>query len=338
VPAGTNQPHEEDTIMQTALQSYENNGTHVERASDETARYARCIKASKKVRWEIDADVIRGRDFDFTQTFLPVGLSKVDDLAFLSGAERRLLSQVQGRTYAYIFGLVERFIGAKVLELSGQHWLGDQVALEALVRFSDEELKHQELFRRIEHMLDAHMPPGYQRVADPNEVARAVLGKSSWSVLALTCHIELFTQAHYQQSIEPQDDLSPLWKDVFKFHWMEEVQHAMLDEIEWAREHGRLTMRQKEQAVDDLIELVGAVDGILQAQSAADAEYFLAIAGRRFTGEEEAGIRALLLRAYRWQYIVSGVQHPHFARLLTGMTTEAQMNRIQAALAPIFNS
>jgi hypothetical protein len=96
-------------------------------------------------------------------------------------------------------------------------------------------------------------------------------------------------------------------------------------------------MRQKEQGVDDLIALVGAVDGILQAQSAADAEYFLAIAGRRYTGEEETGIRALLLRAYRWQYIVSGVQHPHFARLLSGMTTPAQMSRIQAALAPIFN-
>jgi hypothetical protein len=303
----------------------------------ETARYARCIKASKKVRWDIDADVIRGRDFDFDHAFLPAGLSRVDDLPFLTGEERRRFSQVQGRTYAYIFGLVERFIGAKVLELSGQHWLGNQVALEALVRFSDEELKHQELFRRIENMLDARMAPGYRKVADPNEVARAVLGKSTWSVLALTCHIELFTQLHYQQSIEPQEGLSPLWKDVFKFHWMEEVQHAMLDELEWVRENGRITMRQKEQAVDDLIELVGAVDGILQAQAEADADYFLATAGRRFNGEEEAGIRAVLLRAYRWQYIVSGVQHPHFGRLLGGMTTEAQMQRIQTALAPIFN-
>jgi hypothetical protein len=306
-------------------------------AQPETARYARCIKASKRVRWDIDADVIRGRDFDFAQAFLPNGLSRVDELGFLSGTERRLLSQVQGRTYANIFGLVERFIGAKVLEISGQHWLGDQVALEALVRFSDEELKHQELFRRIEAMIARGMPAGYTQVADPNEVARAVLSKSTWSVLALTCLIELFTQLHYQRSIEPEDNLSPLWKDVFKYHWMEEVQHAMLDEIEWAKEHGRLTMRQKEQAVDDLIELVGAVDGILQAQSAADARYFVAIAGRRYAGEEEAGIGALLLRAYRWQYIVSGVQHTHFARLLTRMTTEAQMARIQAALAPIIN-
>jgi hypothetical protein len=269
--------------------------------------------------------------------FLPAGLSKVDGLPFLSGAERRLLSQVQGRTYAYIFGLVERFIGAKVLEVSGRHWLGDQVALEALVRFSDEELKHQELFRRIENMLDARMAPGYRKVADPNEVARAVLARSTWSVLALTCHIELFTQQHYRQSIEPQSDLSPLWKDVFRFHWMEEVQHAMLDEIEWKREHARLGMAEKEQAVDDLIALVAAVDGILQAQSDADADFFITVAGRRYTGEEQSGIRDLLLRAYRWQYIVSGVQHPHFGRLLADMTTPAQMNRIQTALAPIFN-
>ena len=301
----------------------------------ETARYSRCIKASKRVRWDIDEDVFCGRQFDFAQKFLRDGLSMVDKLAFLDDAERRLLSQVQGRTYAYVFGLVERFIGAKVLELSGQHWLGDQVALEALIRFSDEELKHQELFRRIETMIAAGMPAGYVQVADTNAVARSVLAASTWAVLALTCNIELFTQSHYLQSIEPDANLSPLWKDVFRYHWLEEVQHAQLDELEWVREDRRLSARQKDQAVDDLIALVAAVDGILQAQSGADAEYFGRIVGRMFTANEAAAIRATLLKAYRWQYIVSGVQHPHFARLLTGMTTEAQMARIQSALAPI---
>lgn len=186
--------------------------------SGDHVRHARAIKASKKARWDIDADVIRGREFDFGQKFLPDDLSRVGELEFLTESEARLLSQVQGRSYAYIFGLVERFIGAKVLELSGQHWLGDQVALEALVRFSDEELKHQELFRRLEGMTAAGMPAGYQMVADPNDVARAVLGMGSWAVLGLTCHIELFTQSHYQQSIEPEENLSPLFKDVFMYH------------------------------------------------------------------------------------------------------------------------
>ncbi len=124
-------------------------------------RYARCLENSRRIRWDIDKDVIRGRTFDFSGHFLPDGLSMVNRLTFLSAADARLLSQIQGRTYANIFGLVERFINAKVLELSREHWLGDQVALEALVSFSQEEMKHQELFRRIERMIAAGMPAGY---------------------------------------------------------------------------------------------------------------------------------------------------------------------------------
>src|SRR5262249_2263996 len=159
----------------------------------------------KKGAWEIDRDVLRGREFSFEHKFLPDGLSKVDELTFLTQAEQRSLSQVQGRTYAYLFGLVERFIGAKVLDQSREHWLGDQVALEAVVRFGDEEIKPQELFRRVEALIARDMPEGYGRVADPNDVARAVLAKSTWSVIALTCHIELFVQSHYEQSIDPDD-------------------------------------------------------------------------------------------------------------------------------------
>ena len=40
-------------------------------------RYARCIEVSKRIRWEIDRDVIRGRRFDFSRKFLPDGLSKL---------------------------------------------------------------------------------------------------------------------------------------------------------------------------------------------------------------------------------------------------------------------
>jgi hypothetical protein len=300
-----------------------------------SSRYARIVKASKKIEWQIDRDLLRGRDFDFSRKFLPDGLSYVDRLAFLGEDDARLLSQVQGRTYAYLFGLVERFISAKMLEQSRTHVLGDQQALEGLVRFSAEEIKHQELFRRMQQMMAAEMPDGYRMVADPNDVARAVLAASTWSVLALTCHIELFVQSHYDHSIAPRTDICPLFKDVFWFHWKDECQHVMLDELEWNAEHAKLDAAARDRAVDDLIGLVGAVDGILQAQAAADVEYFLTIAGRTFEGAERKSIADVVLAAYRWQYIISGVQHLHFGRLLTSMTTPEQMARIQRALAPI---
>ena len=64
------------------------------------SRYEACIESSKQVRWEIDKDVLRGRQLDFGTTFLPDGLTKVGELPFLSDEDRRLLSQIQGRTYA----------------------------------------------------------------------------------------------------------------------------------------------------------------------------------------------------------------------------------------------
>jgi hypothetical protein len=318
--------------MQNAVQM-ESTRTRAQRS--DTERYAKCIEVSKRIRWDIDRDVIRGRKFDFSKKFLPDGLSKLDRLTFLDADERRLLSQIQGRTYANVFGLVERFIGAKILEVSREHWLGDQTALEALVRFTDEELKHQELFRRIERMTAEGMPAGYRFLPQPNEVATAVLGKSTWAVLALTCDIELFTQAHYRQSILPDDELSGLYKDVFLYHWKEESQHAILDEIEWLREDEKLSAQERDQAVDDLIALVGAVDGIVQMQADSDTDYFLSICKRSFTSEQSAHIRAVMLHAYRWQFIISGVQDERFGTILSGMITEAQAQRIGAALVPI---
>ena len=304
----------------------------------DTGRYAKCIEVSKRIRWDIDGDVLRGRRFDLSKKFLPDGLSKVNALQFLSEREQRLLSHIQGRTYANMFGLIERYIGAKILETTHAHALGDQTAMEALVRFTDEELKHQELFRRIERMIAADMPTGYGFNHDPDAVARVVLGKSTWAVLALTCLIELVTQAHYRESIAPDNDLCELYKDVFLFHWKEESQHAILDELEWRREDSALTDKQRDDGVTDLIALVGAVDGILQAQATADVDCFLYACSRAMMSEEIAQLRATVLYAYRWQYIISGAENARFESILGSMISERQGKRIAEALAPIVGS
>jgi len=298
-------------------------------------RYAKCIEISKRARWDIDRDVIRGRSFDLDRKFLPDGISKVDRLDLLSHEEKKLLSRIQGRTYANMFGFVERFIVSKILEITRDHWLGEQVALEALVRFCDEELKHQELVRRIEAMMAERMPGGYRFLFDPNEVAAIVLSKSTWAVLALILEIELFTQEHYKQSIEQDDELSDLYKDLFYFHFREETSHAMMDEIEWPREDAKLTAEQRDRSVGDLIDLVAAVDGILQQQSASDVQHFLSLCGRSFSKGGDEQIQKGVLGAYRWQYIFSGVEHRRFRTLLGNLTTTTQQDRIHSALATL---
>ena len=280
--------------------------TPATRASSTTERYAKCIEASKRIRWDIDRDVIRGREFDFSKKFMPDGLSKIRDLPFLRPAEARFLSQVQGRTYANMFALVERFIGAKTIELSKAHCAGRPGRAGSA----------GPLHRRGAEAPGA-VPParghGGQGHAGRLRVrARAERSRRRGAVevqlgrARLTLDIEIFSQAHYRASIEPDADLSDLWKDVFLFHWKEESQHAIMDEIEWRAEHARLTPRQRDEGVTDLIALVASVDGIVQAQAAADARYFIACAGPAYSPVEQAMIEETFLRAYRWQYIVSG--------------------------------
>jgi hypothetical protein len=122
---------------------------------------------------------------------------------------------------------------------------------------------------------------------------------------------------------------------VFLYHWKEESQHAILDELEWVRHDATVTDGDRDKAVDEFIELVAALDGILQAQAAADACYFVVNCGRAVDETETLSVEANFLEAYRWQYIHSGARHPHFGAVLHSLISEDQGTRIQAALAAL---
>ncbi|CAB3647394.1 hypothetical protein LMG24238_00864 [Paraburkholderia sediminicola] len=129
--------------------------------------------------------------------------------------------------------------------------------------------------------------------------------------------------------------ISELFKSVFLYHWKEESQHAILDELEWVRHDATATDSDRNKAVDESIELVTAIDGILQAQATADARYFKANCSRAVDETEAQSIEANFLEAYRWQYTHSGVRHPHFGEVLYSLISESQRMRIHAALAAL---
>jgi hypothetical protein len=62
----------------------------------DTRCYSQCIEASKRIRWDIDKDVMRERQLDFSKKFLPDGLSRVHQLEFLSEEEQKLSRTERG--------------------------------------------------------------------------------------------------------------------------------------------------------------------------------------------------------------------------------------------------
>ena len=288
------------------------------------ARYARCVKMSKKNEWQIDRDLIRGRDFDFSRQ-LPARRSVARRPPRLPDARRfpRCMSQVQGRTYAYIFGLVERFISAKMLEQSRTTSLGDQTGAgrpRALLGRGDQAPGTVPPYRTNARAIRCRRR--LRTVADAERRGGRVLGTSTWAVLALTCDIELFVQAHYDQSIAPREDLCPLWKDVFLFHWKDECQHVMLDELEWTAEHAKLTadataIGRSTTSSDSSAPWTDSCRRNRRPTRTTSSR----VAGRDVhAANRRRGSTPDVLAAYRWQYIVTGVQHVHFGRLLAAMT------------------
>jgi hypothetical protein len=103
-------------------------------------------------------------------------------------------------------------------------------------------------------------------------VARAVLSKQTGAVLLLIAAIEWFTQLHYLSSFKDNEALDPFTRHIFKCHWLEESQHARMDHLEALRAFAGITDEDRQMAIEDLIELVGAVDGLLQQQARFDVD------------------------------------------------------------------
>lgn len=64
------------------------------------------------------------------------------------------------------------------------------------------------------------------------------------------------------------------------------------------------------------------------------ARYAKVFAGTAFSATQQAQVYAGVLKAHRWQYIVSGEMEPRFQKNLFGLIDAEQGARIRAALAP----
>ena len=297
--------------------------------------YANCLDNAYKVNWRIE-DVLGDRRFDRTKRWLPASLSGAPGTTCLGEAEQRALTQVELAAYAHLFGYVEEFIAPKVGSLARDFALEDRAAFDALTNFAAEEVKHMNLFRGVRDRIHAHFGFELQLLEDRTNTARFVLGKSTGAVLLLTAAIEWMTQRHYLDAIKDDAELDPFTRSIFKAHWLEESQHAQLDHLETIRAFRSMTPVERDRAIDELIELVAAVDGLLQQQTTHDLANLSRLLGRQFAARETEELRREILRAKRWTFVLSGVTHPRFEELFTEVTTPAQRSRVGLALESLF--
>src|SRR3954454_23115154 len=172
--------------------------------------YRNVLDKSKQVAWQED-QVLNGRHFDLSKRFLPNRLSGVDEIDFLNEEEKRKLNQIMGNAYLHLFAFVEEFIVPTVTEAALHNTSGDEVRQRSLLRFSEDELKHQELFRRSIELFDEQFGVSPDLIPGREQVAAVVRSKSKLAVLLLIDLIEWFVQVHYTEHVLDRTDLDGLF-------------------------------------------------------------------------------------------------------------------------------
>ncbi len=194
--------------------------------------------------------------------------------------------------------------------------------MRSLLRFAEEELKHQELFRRSVGLFGQGFGSACGLIPGREEVAKVVRSKSKLAALTLTMVIEWFTQLQHIEHVRDDSDLDGLFRDLLKLHWMEEAQHAKVDTLLIGEVAEGLTPEERETAIDEVIELGGAIDGLIARQIGLNIDALEKVTDRTFTAPEKEEITTRTQRAWRWTFLVSGLEQPNVVKTVGELTTE----------------
>jgi hypothetical protein len=279
--------------------------------------YRKCLEASERVSWNVTSVVPTEARMDFSRPFMPQAMFLAQQLDALSAHEKLKLNQIFGRAYAYLFYFVEAYIVPATMSHAQAEMYGDEIALRALLRFTEEEVKHQQLFLRFGELFDRDFGSVCELTDSPQEVASYILSKSPMAVLLMTLHLEIITQAHFVDAMKDNSDLEPLFVSMFRHHWLEEAQHAKLDALELEKIVKDATPEQIAQAESEYIELLGAVAGLLERQAVLDIKSLERALGESLQDEVREQAKHAQTRSYHRAFLWYGLTNAQFLEYLS---------------------
>ncbi len=296
--------------------------------------YQETLAASQKANWRIE-DIGGGdKRLGFAQPLLPVSFARVEELSFLTPAEKLKLNQIRGFDYLCTFGLVEEFILPFVLDHARPQLQGDDYRVRAFLQFAAEEAKHIHLFKRFRAEFEDGFGTECLFIGPPSAIAEAILAHDPLAVALAILHIEWMTQKHYTESVQDNQQLDAQFKSLLKQHRMEEAQHSKLDTLMVeALAEGR-SEAELEKALDEYLEIGGFLDAGLRQQAEFNLENLQRSAGLTLFEDERAEFITKQHQALRWTFLGSGMTHPNFLSTLERLSPALRQRLEQ--VAPVF--
>ncbi len=281
---------------------------------DKAEEYDRIVATSERVAFRLDDVIGDGLAFDFGRPFLPESLAGVATLEFLSDAERLTLNHVRGHGYLAIFGVLEEGILPFVMDRLRDHGGPASTRVRALLRFAEEEVKHIQLFdafdAAFQNQFGVEHALAFTREGSRRGVERALPLASA----LMTLHVERMTQAHYVESVKSAVGLDGCFARLLKLHWLEESQHARLDELIVEALAESCDRDTAHQAVAEYEETCARIAGRLSTQVDLDLRTFEMKTGRTLDTTEQDELLGTQLEASQRTFLRTGREHPSVDR------------------------
>jgi hypothetical protein len=281
--------------------------------------YPSIVATSEKVAWTVD-EIFRERRFDITKRIVPDSWVRTQHLAFLNEREQRTLNHLRAFSYVHLFGHYEEFIPIHLTGLARQDWHADRAHLRALLRFGEEEMKHQQLFLRAEAVLEASCGHAFGRYFDKDRLAAFTAATLAYPPLPrslILLALEWGSQRHYIDSVRDRsgDSSDPLYVDILKYHWIEENQHTKTGVLEIAQLAQALSPDETSEAFDQVQGIAGLVDKTFIGQVDQELASFQTVAGRILAEAEATALREALYQSMRAIWVEVALTHPNFKRV-----------------------
>lgn len=284
-------------------------------AISHTNELSNLISISERVSWTLSELFEEDSRFDFRKKFLPEAFFPLEDFSYLSREEVVKFNQILAYSYLNIFETCEEFIIGLTLDLSMRAFPCNRDSVRALTRFSDEEVKHQEMFRRAREMMQAHFSHELQVLDNATEVSEFILGHSKMSTLLLTIHLEIITRTHFFDGVREKKELDPFFAKILKFHWVEECQHIKIDIIEFNKLAKDASSADLDKVFDEYAEMVMALNQVLLAQANLNAEDLSSITSININEQQKKEMSEFVHDCFKTGLIKYAFVHPEFIKI-----------------------
>ena len=190
-------------------------------------------------------------------------------------------------------------------------------------------MKHQQLFRRAEAVLEESCGHPFGRYFDDEktrvaELTDAILRHPPLPRVLMLLALEWGIQRHYVESIRGRAEQrsDPLYVDILRAHWVEEAQHTKWGTLDVARLAEESSAEELAEAFDHIRGIGRLIDATFVGQAAAEIETLQQVRGRTLSDVQLATLRDVLYRSL--SAIVAGVAltHPSFTKVALALSRE----------------